>query len=71
MKRLVVLLACTALAAPTAAQDSNKDMFKKTEQGAGKLFEGMGQEIRKFQGSKAKDAKKDEKKAEKPKDEKK
>jgi hypothetical protein len=54
--------------APAAAQsDSLKESFKKTEKGAGELFRGIGQELKKFGGSLTsgtkKDAKKDARKA--------
>ena len=72
MKHLVALLACAALFAPAFAQegakDSTKEMFKKAEKGAGQLFQGMGQEIKKAQDSLSKGAKKDDKKDAKPKD---
>ena len=75
MKHLIALLACAALIAPALAQegakDSTKEMFKKAEKGAGQLFQGMGQEIKKAQDSMSKGSKKDDKKPEKPKDEKK
>ena len=54
---------------PAAAQsDSVKESFKKTEKGAGELFRGIGQELKKFGGSLTggtkKGSKKDAEKAE-------
>ena len=50
-----------------AQSDSTKESFKKTEKGAGELFRGMGQELKKFggwlTGGTKKDAKKDVTKA--------
>ena len=49
---------------PAAAQsDSAKESFKKTEKGAGELFRGMGQELKKFGGWLTGGTKKDAKKA--------
>ena len=56
---IVLLLA----AGPAAAQsDSVKESFKKTEKGAGELFRGMGQELKKFGGTLIGGTKKDAKK---------
>jgi len=75
VKHVVALLTCVALIAPAFAEDGAKDSlkegFKKTEKGAGQLFQGMGQEIKKATDSMSKGSKKDDKKPEKPKDEKK
>jgi hypothetical protein len=71
VKPAIALLFCAALAAPALAEESTKEMFKKAEKGAGQLFQGMGQEIKKAQDSMSKGSKKDDKKPEKPKDEKK
>ena len=68
MKYLVALFACAALLAPAYAQQTPQETFKKAEDGAGRLFQGMGQEIRKAQDSMSKGSKKDEKKDGKPKD---
>ena len=65
MKHLVALLACAALLAPAYAQQTPQETFKKAEDGAGRLFQGMGQEIKKAQDSMSKSGKKDEKKVEK------
>ena len=61
MKRLATLLACATLATAALADDSAKDMFKKTEKGAGQLFQGIGQEIKKAGDSLTKSSKKEEK----------
>jgi hypothetical protein len=70
MTRMTATLGVVLLLAvgPAGAQsDSLKESFKKTEKGAGELFRGMGQELKKFGGSLTsgtkKDAKKDAKKA--------
>jgi hypothetical protein len=56
----IVLLLGTG---PSLAQsDSVKESFKKTEKGAGELFRGIGQELRKFGGSLTSGTKKDAKK---------
>ena len=67
MKQLAALLASATLAAAALADDSTKDMFKKAEKGAGQLFQGMGQEIKKATDPKSKESKKDGKKPEKAK----
>ena len=68
MKRFLALLACVALAAAALAEDTLKECFKKTEKGAGQLFQGIGQEIKKATDSMSKGSKKDDPKAAKPKD---
>jgi hypothetical protein len=71
VRPVVALLTCAALIAPALAEESTKEMFKKAEKGAGQLFQGMGQEIKKAQDSMSKGSKKDDKKPEKAKEEKK
>ena len=71
MKQVIALLICAALAAPALAEEGAKEMFKKAEKGAGQLFQGMGQEIKKATDSMSKGSKKDDKKPEKPKEERK
>ena len=61
MKRTAALLACAALATAALAEDSAKDTFKKAEKGAGQLFQGIGQEIKKAEDSLKKSGKKDDK----------
>jgi hypothetical protein len=52
------LLALCLAALPAAAQsDSNKEAFKKTEKGMGRLLEAMGSEVKKMTADK-KDGKK-------------
>lgn len=45
-----------------AQSDSLKESLKKTEKGAGELFRGMGQELKKFGGTLVGGTKKDAKK---------
>jgi len=68
VRKLIALLAGAALIAPALADDSAKETFKKAEKGAGQLFQGIGQEIKKATDSLSKGGKKDEKKDAKPKD---
>ena len=70
MTRITIALGMVLLlgvGSAAAQSDSLKESFKKTEKGAGELFRGMGQELKKFGGSltagNKKGAKKDAKKA--------
>jgi len=71
VKQVIALLIYAALAAPALAEEGAKESFKKAEKGAGQLFQGMGQEIKKATDSMSKGSKKNDKKPEKPKEERK
>jgi len=63
--RSVLVVLCLGAASAVAQSDAPPVDWKKTEKGAGSLFSGMGQEIKKFLGGDTKDGKPQPKKEEK------